>query len=120
MLFVIYINNLPDSVLSDIIMYADDTKMSKEIQLHTDIVIVQGNIFCLQVWSDDWLILFHPDKCVVVQICLPWKHNKNPVYFMRQTDGTLVKLEVSSCEKDIGDYADDLLTIETHIENKVK
>ena len=26
-LFVIYINDLPDSVLSDIIMYADDSKM---------------------------------------------------------------------------------------------
>ena len=115
----VYINDLPDSVLSDIIMFADNTKMSKEIQLHTDTVMVQGDIFCLQHWSDDWLLLFHPDKCVIVQVRLPWKHNENPVYFMRRSDGTLVKLEVSSCEKDIGVYVDEHLTFETHIETKV-
>lgn len=35
-LFVIYINDLPDLVVSDIIMYADDTKMSKEIRSKED------------------------------------------------------------------------------------
>ena len=50
-LLVIYINDFPDSVLllSDIIMYVDNTKMSKEIQLHTDTVLVQGDIFCLLI-----------------------------------------------------------------------
>ena len=61
--------------------------MSKEIQLHTDTMIVHGDIFCLQGWSDDWLLLFHPDKCVVVQVYLSWKHNEKPVYFMRRSDG---------------------------------
>ena len=83
------------------------------------IVRVQGNIFCLQDWSDDWLLLFLPDKCVVVQDCLPWKHNEKPVYFMRRSDGTLVKWGVSSFEKTIGVYVDEHITFETYIENKV-
>ena len=62
-------------------MYADDIKMSKEIQLQPDTVLVQGDIFCLQDWSDGWLLLFHPDKCVVVQVCLSWKNNEKPVLF---------------------------------------
>ena len=35
-LFVIYINALPDLMVSDIIMYADDKKMSKEIRSKED------------------------------------------------------------------------------------
>ena len=76
----------------------------------------------MQDWSDNWLLLFHPDKCVVVQVCLPWKHSEKPVYFMRRSLvklGALVKLEVSSCENDIGVYVDEHLTFETHIETKV-
>ena len=73
-------------------MYADDTKISKDIHFHTEIVIVQGDIVCLQDWSDDWLLFFHLDKCVVVQVCLSWTHNEKAVYFTRRSDGTLVKL----------------------------
>ena len=38
---------------------------------------------------------------------------------MRKSDGTIVKLEVSSCEKDIGVYIDEHLTFETQIVTKV-
>ena len=119
-LFVIYINDLPDSVMSEIALYADDTKLSKEIQSDSDVIVVQDDLFILQDWSDDWLLLFHPDKCIVIRICLPWKCNiDKPEYFMRKSDGSIVKLEVSSCEKDIGVYIDEHLTFETHIVTKV-
>ena len=95
-LFVIYINDLPDSAVSDIALYADDTKIFKDIQLDSDIIVVQNDLFRLQDWSDDWLLLFHPDKCIVIRISLPWKQDYiNPEYFMRKSDGTLIKLEVS-------------------------
>ena len=119
-LFVIYINDLPDSVMSEIALYADDTKLSKEIQSDSDVIVVQDDLFILQDWSDDWLLLFHPDKCIVIRICLPWKCNiDKPEYFMRKSDGSIVKLEVSSCEKDIGVYIDEHLTFKTHIVTKV-
>ena len=38
---------------------------------------------------------------------------------MRDSDGTVVQLEVSVCEKDIGIYVDQHLTFDTHIETKV-
>ena len=33
-------------------MYADDTKMSKEIQSKEDLELVQADLFRLQDWSD--------------------------------------------------------------------
>ena len=38
---------------------------------------------------------------------------------MRKPDGTVIKLEVSSCEKDIGAYIDEHLSFETHIDTKL-
>ena len=38
---------------------------------------------------------------------------------MRKSDGTLIKLEVSNCEKDVGVYIDEHLTFEKHIVTKV-
>ena len=45
MLFVIYINDLPDSVVSYIALHADDTKMYKEIQLDSDTIVAQDDFF---------------------------------------------------------------------------
>ena len=42
-LSVTYVNDLPYSVFSDIILYADDTKMSKEIQSDTDTIVIQDD-----------------------------------------------------------------------------
>ena len=64
--------------------------------------------FCLPDWSDDCLLLFYPDKCIVILSCLPWQRNdEKPEYFMRKSDGTVIKLEASSCEKDNGVYIDE-------------
>ena len=53
-LFAIYINDLPDLVVSDIIMYAEDKKMSKELRSNEDLETVQTDLFRLQDWSDKW------------------------------------------------------------------
>ena len=53
-LFAIYINDLPDLAVSDIIMYADDKKMSKELRSNEDLETVQTDLFRLQDWSDKW------------------------------------------------------------------
>ena len=53
-LFAIYINDLPDLVVSDIIMYAEDKKMSKELRSNEDLETEQTDLFRLQDWSDKW------------------------------------------------------------------
>ena len=80
------------------------------------IIVVQNDLFCLQDWSDDWLLLFHPDKCIVIRISLPWKQDYiKPRIFHAKIRWNFV----SNCEKYVGVYIDAHLTFETHIVPKV-
>ena len=63
LLFVIYINDLPDSVNSNVYLFADDAKIYESIASLSDHVILQHGIDHLTRWSSDWLLIFNPDKC---------------------------------------------------------
>ena len=51
-LFVLYINDLPENVKSDLFMFADDTKVSRVIKGPNDKEELQQDIYNLQKWSE--------------------------------------------------------------------
>jgi hypothetical protein len=61
-LFIIYINDLPETVISSMFLYADDTKLSREITVPADRVILQSDVNNMSGWTELWLLGFHPDK----------------------------------------------------------
>ena len=61
-LFVIFMNDLPRDVLSDVFMFADDVRQLSE---QSDREIIQSDLDKLFDWSQTWLLGFHPDKCKV-------------------------------------------------------
>ena len=63
LLFVIFINDLPQTVNSDAYLFADDTKIFNIIKSRDDSTILQEDLTKLEEWSDTWLLRFHPDKC---------------------------------------------------------
>ena len=67
-LFVIYINDLPDTVESDSYLFADDTKIFRIIKDEDDKEILQDDLTKLEEWSDKWLLKFHPEKCKHMKI----------------------------------------------------
>jgi hypothetical protein len=67
-LFVIYINDMPDHVDSEAYLFADNTKVYKEIKTQTDTTSLQKDLDNLQEWSDKWLLKFHPNKCKVMTV----------------------------------------------------
>ena len=68
LLFLIYINDLPDGIMSTIYMYADNTKLYREIKSHEDHQILQNDLTKLCIWSKKWLLKFHPKKCSCLSI----------------------------------------------------
>jgi hypothetical protein len=113
-LFVIYINTMVEQDFkSDLYMYADDTKIFKEVRNQSDTGDLQQDINKLYEWTHKSLLRFHPEKCVVMRL----GHNQTNLdiaYFM---DGK--RLSSSTQEKDLGLIIDSRLSFEQHIASKI-
>ena len=67
-LFLLYINDLPDNVTSNVCMFADDTEIYRPMTSHEDTTILQNDLDCLQSCSAKWLLNFNLHKCKVMSI----------------------------------------------------
>ena len=52
LLFVIYINDLPDNIESDIYLFADDTKFYSKVEDYEDAVKIQNDLNQLNLGSE--------------------------------------------------------------------
>jgi hypothetical protein len=64
-LFVMFINDLPQQVQTNVRMFADDTKLFARTDTEEGINNLQEDLDRLQAWSDKWLLKFHPEKCTL-------------------------------------------------------
>jgi len=67
-LFLIFVQDLPDWVKNSIRMFADNMKIWTKIASHDDAVSLQQNLDRLVQWSEKWLLKFNPIKCKVMHI----------------------------------------------------
>ena len=70
LLFVIYINDMPEEIESSIYLFADDTKFFRTLHTPDDHEVLQRDLDKLHNWSNDWRLRFHPDKCEVLTLSL--------------------------------------------------
>ena len=70
LLFVLYINELPSLVSSQLLTFADDIKLYRRIHSPIDCRILQADINILLAidWSIHWLPSFNASKCKVLHI----------------------------------------------------
>jgi len=116
-LFVIYINDLPDMVNNSITyLFADDTKLFNEIACPADIDKLQQDLTALQELSDKWLLRFHPDKCVVLSLGKATEDNHQ--YFLIK-DNKKFQLKNVDQETDLGITVDSKLSFDQHVQAKV-
>ena len=67
-LFLMYINNMPDSIKSNIRLFAYDTIMYLTITNHSDCQALQSDLTTLESWESEWLMAFNPEKFEVIRI----------------------------------------------------
>lgn len=113
LLFVIFINDLPENIKSQLFMFADDCKFFRQILSNEDTEIMQEDLDTLHEWSKKWLLKFHPEKCVNLRISL----NKQPeVHTYHLGNNELKNVEEV---KDLGIIVDSKLKFQKHTSTKV-
>ena len=50
-LFLLFINDMPDDIMSSIKIFADDTKVYKDVQTEEDMLTLQKDVYALCDWS---------------------------------------------------------------------
>jgi len=67
LLFLLYINDLDDSINSSLLKFVDDTKVLRMIRVE-DNKQLQTDLDSLLKWSQDWQMTFNTDRCKVMYI----------------------------------------------------
>jgi len=98
-LFVCYINDMPESVSSFLFMYADDSKVGRQILCKADCLALQSDLDNLCVWSKNWQLRFNLDKCKILRL---GKCNVMRQYSMQDDSGQKTVLQDTVEEKDHG------------------
>ena len=112
-LFLLYVNDLPDVVQhSNIACFADDTKLYKCIDSNPDASLLQRDLTNLGNWSASSGLTFNEDKCKCQRITRKVK----PVEHSYQLAGK--PLEVTTAEKDLGVWISSDLTWTRHVTEK--
>ena len=114
-LFVVYINDLLDNITSEGLMFADDTKIFRQITSREDAMELQSDLNKLEQWSEKWELKFNAGKCHVLTL----GKFENIQYAHRYTVSDN-ELEHVPDEKDLGVTIDGELKFEEHIANKIR
>ena len=97
-LFLIYINDIDENLMSKIGKFADDTKMGKSVSSVEGVQTLQEDLVKLGNWASDWQMSFNTDKCSVIHL---GRENRKHQYSLC---GSV--LRESTKERDLGIFVD--------------
>ena len=116
LLFLVYINNLPDVVHSFIKLFADDAKLYAVVNIARDATVFQNDLGSLTNWSEIWQINFNYDKCTHMHL---GKDQEFSTFSMQQ-NGAPVIINQVTVQKDLGVTINNKFKFVPHIQPMVK
>ena len=109
LLFILYINDICDGLVSDSLLFADDMKIYHIINNEADSLILQSDIDMIVSWSNTWLMSLNPVKCKVLTVSLKRNFLKHS-YTLGVHD-----LQKVNCMRDLGVIIDQKLNCCDHV-----
>ncbi|CAB3980151.1 Hypothetical predicted protein [Paramuricea clavata] len=99
LLFIWYINDLPDVVSKDTLVYlfADDTKLVRINNSPSDVREIQDDITKVSSWTNQWSLKLNFEKCESLSVT----RNRQPVNSVYAINGKPISKTIS--QKDLGD-----------------
>lgn len=75
-LFLIFINDLPDNIRSSVRLFADDCVLYRNIYSLSDCLTLQEDLNSLARWEADWQMKFNVAKCHSMRVTRHHEHNQ--------------------------------------------
>ena len=123
LLFIIYINDLPNNIRTNSPLFADDTKLFTTITVEdtSGAATLQQDLDTIERWCDEWLMSLNYDKCKNLLVGTDRITSQIDIEFrmkVRDKDGKEIfnTLERPLMEKDLGIYIDRQLNFKKHID----
>ena len=101
LLFLMYINDLPDNITSTVRLFADDCVIYRTISGDHDADLLQTDLDQLSDWASTWQMKFNAEKCFVLKVTHA-NQPKNHIYSLnniplKETDShTFLDVEISN------------------------
>ena len=110
-LFLLYINDMPEGVKSYMNLFADDAKMLRHVKDKGDCEILQEDLNKIWRWSKKWQMEFNVDKS---QVMAMGSGGRRPVWTYTVEEGK--ELRKVQREKDLGVTVQSNIQSESHID----
>ena len=118
LLFLIYINDLPNKLKSNAKLFADDTSLFTVVQDEIESANVLNDDLCsISKWAFNWKMLFNPDPSKPAQEVLFSRKKKaqnHPTISLNN-----IQVERSCSQKHLGLILDDKLNFKQHIDSAI-
>ena len=111
LIFSIFINDISDNISSNVLLFADDLKIFREVNDYTDCVILQDDLNALADWCNTNNLPLNVDKC----FSMTFTNKQEILYFNYSLSNTVIKR--SDTFKDLGVTFDPKLSFASHISN---
>jgi hypothetical protein len=108
--FIIYINDLINSIDIPIKIYADDTKLIIVYKDSEECVNGQNALYIISEWTKVWLLYLNIDKCKVLHLGGTKFQNNKSTYYLNG-----IPLQTTEFEKDLGIIINHKLSWTQHI-----
>ena len=108
LLFLLFVNDLPEGIRSILKLFADDVKMIVDPNNFSNISL---DLELLELWEAQWCLKFNVQKCMVMQIGL--SNPKNQYSFGGES------LRCVDNEKDLGVTFNSSFSFEDHVRNSI-